>query len=301
MKVSATMLRERFSISEQDVENGDGKRLHISAQSSRISLKLQSGTLPEEHIIIRTKNMHSCTRMAAKIAHEYDKRGPTIHRNPPLNWDTIWNLATSPYERHYCPDLWVCLYHEGKPIFSLGSHHPFLDVIEKCDHLNQEDYDKSISLAEDAFRKAGKNVKIEYDSNVAYVANIDPLQARCGMILRSPERTTTFSFAVKTTPKDPVQIPQAIAVSAAFLEGVQLSYMIGINHEKLRIGMIEKFSDEEKQTREARQRLSLLDAEINSMENRYKMRFRPDRPIFHDIITQAEHLAQRLFGDEYIV
>ena len=91
---------------------------------------------------------------------------------------------------------------------------------------------------------------------------------------------------------DNINLTQGLSSAGDFLEGVQLAYLIGINTERLNQELIEKFSDEAKQTHHARERLNQLDAQINSMENRYKVRYRPERPMFDFIIGQAEKYAR---------
>ncbi len=49
-----------------------------------------------------------------------------------------------------------------------------------------DDYEKAVTVAEDAFRQAGKIVNIQHDSNVAFVLNYNPNEARGGVIVRGP-------------------------------------------------------------------------------------------------------------------
>jgi hypothetical protein len=108
-------------------------------------------------------------------------------------------------------------------------------------------------------------------------------------------RTTTFTFTA--TPKkvgQAINIPQCLGSAAAFLEGVQLSFLVGMNTEKIRIGIIERFSKEEKQTREGRQRLSRLSSEIANLESAFEIRYRPERPEFHHLMMDAEKLGQKI-------
>ncbi len=79
---------------------------------------------------------------------------------------------------------------------------------------------------------------------------------------------------------------------AAFLEGIQMAFMVGMNEEKIRLGKIERHSKEDKQTREGRLRLGRLDAEISTLEGTFDVRYRPERPDFQDILADAEKLAK---------
>lgn len=298
MKINASLLREKYIIREE-TEILEEKGLYITAPSTRMPISLQAGTLAPEEFIIRTNNMHTCARMVSRIVYDYDKNGPIMARAIPMDWEQHWDDTLNNYERAYNENRWVCIYNKGKPVFSDGEHHPFFDVIEKCDAVNKKDYSSSLALAEDAFRKAGKSVKISYDTNVALVADLERQQGRCSMILRGPDRKTTFNFYIKTEDeRQKISVPQCLAVSAAFLEGVQLSYFIGFGHEKMRIGLIEKYSEEHKQIREAQQRINQLNAEISAFENRYKVRYRPERPVFQDIIQTTEKIAKKTVINE---
>ena len=90
--------------------------------------------------------------------------------------------------------------------------------------------------------------------------------------------------------------PQCIGAAAAFLEGIQMAFLVGMNEEKIRVGKIERHSKEEQQTREARTRLGRLDAEISTLEGTFDVRYRPERPDFQDILQDAEKLAKSMFA-----
>tara|TARA_R110001592_G_scaffold27763_20_gene102845 strand:+ start:4986 stop:5900 length:915 start_codon:yes stop_codon:yes gene_type:complete len=289
MHIDTSLLREKFSIKEQKNDTP----LTIKASSNRMVLNLQAGELPTETFVVRTNSMHSCTRITALIIADYEKTGPLATRIKSIDWKDMWDKALNDYERRYNPDRWLAIYHQGKPVFFYGHYHSFLNVIEHCDFLNKGDYAKSIELAETAFKKAGKIVTIDYTSNVALVAIIGRGAGRCSMILRAPNHTTTFNYTLKPiNAGDNINLTQGLSSAGDFLEGVQLAYLIGINTERLNQELIEKFSDEAKQTHHARERLNQLDAQINSMENRYKVRYRPERPMFDFIIGQAEKYAR---------
>ncbi len=295
MNIDTSLLREKFVIKEKTV-SARHKRLTIIAPSTRMRIALQSGGLPTEDVIIRTNNMHSVTRMVAQIINNYEKHGPIMPRLHNIDWPDLWDHCLSPYERLYNPERWVSVYFKGKRIFQAGKTHSFLDVIEQCDALNKSSYEKSIKLAQDAFLKAGKDVDIDYDSNVALVAVIAPSNARCSLILRGPDKTTTFNYSIKPSGADhKINTAQGLSSAADFLEGMQLSYKIGFNTKKLELGLIQKASDEDKETRAARSRLNDISAQINGMENRYIVRYRPERPKFDLIIGETEkYFAKQL-------
>lgn len=298
MNIDTSLLREKFLIKERK-ERKDDKVLEFTACSNRMVINLQAGEMPTETFIVRSNTMHNCIRMVSKVMHEYDRRGPLLSRAKSLDWDEIWEKTLSPFERRYNPDRWICIYNKGKIIYQTGKHHSFLDVIEQCDAAQNGDYNKSIPLAEAAFKKAGKNINLDYNSNVALVAILNRKEGRCSMVLRGPDRTTTFNFNIKTSEhSNTLNLPHGLTTASDFLEGVQLAYHIGFLSEKLSVGLINKESDEYKKMLRAQERLNEIDALINSMENSYRMRYRPERPDFNHIIETSKRCASERINDE---
>ncbi len=294
MNIDTSLLREKFTIREKTEHQGD-KAMKIICPSTRMSIHLQSGELPKETYVIRSYNMHSGTRIAAQLIHDYEKNGPIMSRSISIDWTELWDNSLSSYERIHNADRWVVIYHKGVPVFSAGEYHSFLDVIEKCDALNKDSYDKSIKIAEQAFRQAGKDTTITCDSTVALISILAKDSGRCSMVIRGPNNTTTFNYSLKPMDKNEnLNIPQGLSTAADFLEGVQLSYMVGFNSEQLNQGVISKYSDEEKKMIKARERLTELNALINSMERRCKVRYRPERPDFETLILQTEKHAKNV-------
>ncbi len=292
MELNTSLLREKFSIHDASVSAD-----MIVALSNRMVVELTSprGQV-DETFIIRSHNMHSCVRMAARLIKSYDTAGPIMNRPKAYDWESAWNAVVNDYEHRFNPQRWIVIYHKGKIIFSAGEHHIFLDVIEQCDARSGKAYEHAIPMAEEAFKQAGKVVRINHDSNVALVISLEKQSGRLGVILRGPNRTTTFTMniQVKGKSKDPINTAQCLASAAAYLEGVQLAFLVGMNHEKIRLGIIERFSEEEKQTREARARLSRLAGEIGNLEDAYDIHYRPDKPEFQHILMDAEKLAQKI-------
>lgn len=287
MKVTVSLLRERFEINEKSDVN-QSKKLSIQSLSTRIKLVLHHDKLAEETLIIRSKNMYSCVRMAAKVIYEYNARGPINNRPAPIDWLEHWDNSRSTYDTKFNNSPWVALYIKGKKIFSHGEHHTFIDVIEKCDALNT-DYNESVALAENIFSQAGKTVRIDYESNMALISTIEENEAHCGMVLRGPFRATNFNFYVDPrSDKEKISPPQILTVAAAFLEGIELSVLIGKNSVKIQNNEIEKYSDDAKKTRDGRQRINTLETEINVFEKRYKVKYRPERPNFIELINEIQ-------------
>ena len=296
---STSLLREKFIIHDPYADPGERKG-PVVALSNRIVLDLKNdaGEI-QESITIRAQNMHSCIRMGAKLLQSFRQGGLLLARANPYDWDAAWETTVNDYEQIYNPQRWVALYTKGRVLFEKGEHHPLLDVIEKCQAVNKGPYDDAVLMAEDAFKKTGKVVKLEYDGNVALVVNFQEREGRCGIILRGADRTTTFNFVASARATPGAQAfnhAQVLTTAAAFLEGIQMAFLVGMNDEKIRRGIIARPSPEEKQTREARRRLSRLNAEIANLESAYDVRYRPERPEFQSIIIDAEKLAQKILG-----
>ena len=292
---NSSLLREKFVI--QDEKNSNPAESATIALSNRFVVELRNPQHPKdkEVFIVRGHNMHSVIRMAARIIHDFTNGGPIANRQNRYKWENVWDAIVNDYEFAYNPDRWIAIYKDGKCVFTSGDHHPFLDLIEKCDHDNNKDYDYAIPLAEKLFEQTGKSVKIVHDANVALSVNFEREEARLGIILRGSNKTTTFSFAVRPKKaKDYINIPQCLAAAAAFLEGIQLAFLVGMNTEKMRIRLIERFSKEEKQTKDGRRRLNRLIAEITSMETAFDVRYRPEKPDFELLVTEAEELGQKI-------
>lgn len=290
MEFTASLIREKFVLQEQDNTKRD-KAPNLTALSNRIEVMLEGQR--NETYVVRAHNMHLCVRMTTRIVQNFQRLGAIMNRVNPHDWDQDWRVTLSDYERLYNTDAWAVVYYEGKPVFSSGEYHPFLDLIEKCAIEHDGAYDETIPIAEEAFKSTGKDVKIEYDANVALVLDMASKQCRSGIIHRGPLRTTTFSFGA--FPKEEgkaVNIPQIMAASAAFLEAVQLAFMVGMNNVKIVMGIIERFSTAEKQTREAKQRLGKLITEISNMEATHDIRYRPEKPSFSEITNSAEEIAE---------
>jgi hypothetical protein len=287
---NTSLVREKFSIHDASVSLDP-----VVALSNRIVVELTTskGKL-EETFVIRAHNMHSCVRMAARLIKSYETAGPIMNRPKAYDWDASWDAVVNDYEHRFNPQRWIAIYARGKPVYSAGDHHIFLDVIEQCDARSDKGYEHAIPLAEDAFKQAGKIVRIAHDSNVALVVSIEKTSARLGVIMRGPYRTTTFTMTIAAKGVDSLNIPQCLAAAAAYLEGVQLAFLVGMNHEKIKLGIIERFSEEEKKTKEARSRLSRLAGEIANLESAYDVRYRPERPKFQHILMDAEKLAQKV-------
>jgi len=290
--IKTTLLRERFEIftSEENVTLGKP----IPAVSNRMVIGLGSPDSPVyEEIIVRTQTMHSCVRLAARIFQEYKNKGPILNRHVPLDWESIWDKIINDYDYVYNPERWAAIYCHGKALYKAGKPHPFLDVIEKCDYTNDGIYDEAVFVAEEAFRKTGKTVHIDYIGNIALIVDLDKMHGRMGIILRGASRTTTFSMTLDGIDKQRINTSQSLASAAAFLEGIQIAYRLGRDLEPVVKKDPQADHRLEMQMKRARERLYRLEEEIGIFENAHNIRYRPEKPDFFIVAREAEEMAKR--------
>lgn len=295
VEFKSTLLREKFTLRDPSGDLSDTPP--VVALSNRMILPLTSTAGEEsETFVVRTQNMHSCVRLCAAIAKEYFDRGAITKRVMPFRWENIWRDVIKGYEKDWNPDIWCAIYHKGRLLFEDGARHPFLDIIEKCDAVNRESYAESVAFAEQAFQQAGKAMKIEHDSNIALVISIKEDEAKGGVILRGANRKTTFNYTI--TPKkfnaEPIRTPTILTISAAFLEGVQLAFNVGMTNRKRASNLLEKYSDEDRKGKRGAERLANLTGAIEGVERKYICKYRPDRPDFQTMVREAEEFANKI-------
>lgn len=286
-----SLTREKFDIINKDSDD----KTPVVALSNRIACTLHddSGNFIEE-IIVRGHTMHSCIRAVAGLLRTFRVGGSIMGRLDKIHWDSVMAAASNDYEKQYNPKHWIALYNDGRVIYNSGTpHHPFFDLIEKIAATQKVPYDRCIPLAEEAFRKTGQNVKISYDGNVAFTNFCSKDVIRCGLILRDAVRTTTLNFSVKKEKGgEELNIQTCLFAAAAYLEAIQLCFTIGMSLEKMNRGWIKRFSDEEKQMKQARIRLNVLSSEVLRLNSRYNVHYRPEEPVFEHMIVNAENLAK---------
>ncbi len=293
MHINTSLLREKFVIKEKTAGTSKLAAQELCACSNRIVLDMKNKGLDKETFVVRTDSMHLCSRMAGHILANYETRGPFATRLKYLRWGVMWNNVLSDYERRYNKSRWVAVYHKGKLVFEDGKHHAFFDIIEQFENKQDNTYSHSLIKAEEAFQNMGKKVIIDYSSNVALALVMNNKGGRCGTILRAPKKTTAFHYYIKPLKNnEKVVISQGLTSAADFLEGINLSYFIGITNARLKCGEINKYSDEFNQMRNARNRLKEINIKTDSLETRYSVRYRPERPMFDLIITQTEDYAK---------
>ncbi len=254
-----------------DVEDEAGPSI---IRSNRIFLKLQQKSTIEK-IVIRGQNMHGTVRMAAKVFSQFHKGGPFTSRT--FDWQSHWEQTISSYEKEYNTSNWVAVYINGKPVFKTLTS-PFADVVEQCALLTLENYDGTMEIAEQVLKQVGRAMRIQHFSNVAASFNEeDDERFHCGIMHRTEDRDTTFSFAVQGGEREN-RVIQSLAASAAFLEAFNLHFVVSSVHSRLKAKEIPQISPEVRQSRAAAARLGSLNRQLLSFEESFKVRFRPDKP-----------------------
>ncbi|PZO87990.1 MAG: hypothetical protein DI626_02810 [Micavibrio aeruginosavorus] len=287
-----TLLREKFTMRDPAALEAEP----VTASSNRMVINLVSPNGKDaEDYVIRTQNMHSCVRMAAVLTREYSERGAIMKRVIPFRWHHLWSDVIKGYERDWNPDIWCAVYYKGRVIFEEGKRHHLLDIIEKCDAAYKEDYDRSVMFAEQAFIQVGKPVKIAHESNFAMIMDMEGDESKIGIMLRSASKRMTFSFVVKSRDGDPEPppVPTVLTVAAAQMEGIQLAYMVGTGKKKIQMEFIDKYSDEGRKTRRGEERIFSLTNAIQSVEKRYVVTYRPERPDFLRLLHEAEEQTEK--------
>jgi hypothetical protein len=260
-----------------------------------VPLSYESGDT--ETFVVRAQNMHLCIRLSARLMMAALRGGALMKRAVAFDWQEVFDSILSDYEYSFNPRRWVAVYHQGRVVFQVGDRHPFLDVIEKCQARNNGQYDAAVAMAEQAFQQTGKPVHIAYEGNVALAANMDMLHARLSHILRGSGRTTTFSVNIHPKKGAVIGFGQCLMISANFLEGIQLAFTLGTIQEKIKLGAFARKGKEERQLLDGRQRLLRLEADIRNIEEGYKVRYRPEKPSFPNLVVDSEDLTRRILSD----
>ena len=282
MSFDTSLLREKFLIKEDGVD-----KEHHRVVSNRLVLKFKDDKDKAHKFIVRAQTMHNCIRLAARIMQAFQRGTIAELTVDKAKWKDIWEKSLSNYDQKFNPHLWALVYHDGDNIFSSGAPHAFLDMIERCDASSRDEYDASIKIAERAFAKAGNKIDIAHEGNVGLVINVKEDHGRCGVILRNALQNATFNMTLhsKSNADDgeylSVTPSLCLNTSAAYLEGIQLAFMLGM--AKAGKGNLDKKAQDE-----GLKRLGEVTREIDQFENTYDVKYRPDKPAFPKIMADSE-------------
>ena len=87
-------------------------------------------------------------------------------------------------------------------------------------------------------------------------------------------------------------------MAAAFLEAIQLAFQVGFLNQRKEFGLIEKYSDEDKKLLRSVTRLGNLNRAITNYENKFNVKYRPDRPNFNAMKIAAMETAAKTLQTE---
>lgn len=293
---TASLLREKFTITDSLPSHPD-EHHPVVALSNRLVVPLGRDD-NREIFVVRAQNMHLCVRIAAFIVREYQEKGPIAPRMTEIGWKDAYAAIIKGYEGVWNQNHWGAVYHRGNMVFQDGAtgHHLFLDVIEQCDARNKHGYDKSLEIAQDAFKQAGRLVTITHDSNVAMLLNMTETEAKCGLIIRNPNRTTTFNVMAHGSPAAPLNPAKFLSAAAAYLECLQLCFLIGTTRQKVELEILSPASPEAQQADKAGHRLGRLRQAITEFEGALNIKYRPGRPDFRALTDDAAAYARRVLS-----
>lgn len=297
---TASLLREKFVIHDaMPSDMTDDEPIVALSNRMKFPLRDADGKILETYVV-RAQNMHLTARLTAQAVKDFQDNGPLSGRIKPFDWNEAWASITKGYETDWNPSRWAAVYANGRLVFEggEGKRHHFLDIIEQCDARNKDDYEQTMVIAKDAFKQAGKLVTISHDSNVAMIMKIMEDEGKCGVILRGPNKTTTFNLTAHPKGGRDVKPSQCLTVAAAFLEGIQLAFLVGMTGQKIRYGLLAPTADEARKSDAASRKLGRLNGAIAQFENLLSVTYRPDRPNFSAMIDEAADFARKMLSSE---
>jgi len=247
-------------------------------RSNRILLTLEGERGQTEKVVIRTQTMPSALRLASRVMFSYFRNGLFLPRAEGYDWQMQWDGLLSDFERKYYPDLWAAVYINGQSVFKTVAS-PFVDIVEQCALLSIDNYDAAMNVTEQVMRQVGRAVRITHASNVAAIVTDSADTLRCGVIMRANGRDKTFNLSAAGGQEEH-RVVQGLGVAAHFLEGINLQRVVRMLQNKIQAGEAAKASPEATEMRAATARLVALDRAINSFEDAYDVKYRPQKPDF---------------------
>lgn len=284
---SISLLREKFTIRE--VGHGD---IPVIALGNRLVIHLPKHTIP---LVIRCHSMHMTLRLGAEIMRQLSYISHVEKPATLFNWDDMWQKLIKPFEGEVTPETWVVIYYKGHPIYNHNDHHMFFDIIEQCEYKSNsggERYEKSITIAQNAFQKMGREVLIEEESHVGFVLDkSDIKQLRFAIILRVPGHRGTFITRLSPRTGGDLTIYASLAIAADYIEAINMSVRAGFAEKDMNTNNSKNRYEAVKNQNLILKRLGVLSSRIQQAEARYIMRYRPERPDFKSISKTCSEMA----------
>ena len=95
-------------------------------------------------------------------------------------------------------------------------------------------------------------------------------------------------MAEPTEDNETVEPYRCVNMGAAFLEGINLGFIMGMLDEKVITEDLGPYTFEGKKLDATKRHAAALNSEINVFEEMYKTRYRPERPNFFDVLEKEE-------------
>lgn len=288
MLTEINLLRERFTLTEN---KNSTHSTTSTVSSNRIVLpKVFTGG---SSIVIRAQHMHLCIRYAASLIKilETLPKG-TFHQS--FNFPETLSSVMSSYDKLWLDPMWMAIYKDGQLLFANAELHPAFNIIEEKYSQSASEYESTL-VSGQQFALYDEVTSVQYDAGTAMVVRQEQLLTACGIIIRNPVRTSNLRFSLEKSNKG-VEPFTAMNLCAAYLEGIQLSVTHGMSNVKLAQGLVHYQSPEIKQSMAAFDRIGEIKIEIDSTEALYNCRYLPEKPLFHEIIKDAELYQTRLIN-----
>lgn len=271
---NATLVREKLTINDQKRAAETGA-VAFDVRSNRLMLSFSDRVI-DETLVIRAQNMHMTLRIGARLFYSFHKNGLFTRRSEPYDWAAMWDMVMTAHDRKHIPNSWAAIYLNGKPVFRTVDA-PFIDVVEKCATRDAENYDKAIVAAESMLSEAGEFLKLQQLSKVGAIFHDDGKSLRCGIIHRADGRDTTFNF---TATKGELfsRVPQGFNIAAAYLEAFDIRHYMRYTFKQIQKGTVAKHAPELGRYYAAPQRLRDLRKALQSFEEHFDVRYRPEKP-----------------------
>lgn len=274
------LLREKFDLTDtvtKNVTHAFSNRVHVKAGKKTFSL--------------RTRNMHTALRMAGLLYEMILDTGEEGF----IPWDSFWKQVCGEFEEKYNKNNWAQFFINGISVYKAGEPHPIFLVVEKL--AREYDYHSSVKHAEKAFKSKGHAIALDYEGHVGLIGDFHKTKGRIGIVLRGADKRGTFTYKIENKKGKDIDVKKCLYSAAAFLEGVQLAYFAGVGMVKIERKIVDEHSPEGQHIMDAKRRLGILNADVNTLEELYEVRYRPERPIFAELFDDAEERAKRMkFG-----
>lgn len=246
---------------------------HHVVRSNRLLLNLP-GDKGVERLVIRSQTMPGTLRLAAAALMDFCAKGKFSGRGP--DWDELWERVRPPYDKKYNPDNWAAVYVDGRNVFKTNAS-SYADVIEQCAQVATGNYDDAIAVTEGALRRIGKNMQISHSSTVAAVFTNEDDSLRTAIVNRRAGKTNAFNFVANGGDVDR-RAQQVLFVTASMLESLNLRLTVDALNVKMRNHRASR--DEQQQFASLLGRMDTLYRHIESFENEFNAKYRPEKPAF---------------------